>query len=265
MILVFTDLDGTLLDHHTYDWRPAKPALDQLSSLGAVVVFVSSKTRIEMEYWRRITGNTGPFISENGAALCYPDGSIQPLGLPHAEIRPRLLEAAARAACRIRGFSDMSADEIGALTGLGPEHAALAKQREFSEPFVLESEAREAALIEEMAKAGLRHTVGGRFHHAFAHEGKGAAVRAMIRQFESQHAEIVTIGLGDAPNDASFLELVHCPIVVRSAKSESLLKKVPRAIATNSAAPGGWNEGIKMALRSIGKRSLQAGPTHPGR
>lgn len=30
MYLVFTDLDGTLLDHDTYSWEAARPALDRL-------------------------------------------------------------------------------------------------------------------------------------------------------------------------------------------------------------------------------------------
>lgn len=29
-LIVFTDLDGTLLDHDNYSWQEAKPALDRL-------------------------------------------------------------------------------------------------------------------------------------------------------------------------------------------------------------------------------------------
>lgn len=29
-LLIFTDLDGTLLDSHTYDWQPAAPWLYRL-------------------------------------------------------------------------------------------------------------------------------------------------------------------------------------------------------------------------------------------
>jgi ribonucleotide monophosphatase NagD (HAD superfamily) len=45
--LVFTDLDGTLLDHDTYDWTPARDALDRLTRAGIPVVFTSSKTAAE--------------------------------------------------------------------------------------------------------------------------------------------------------------------------------------------------------------------------
>ena len=31
-VMVFTDLDGTLMDHETYDVAPAKPALDALAA-----------------------------------------------------------------------------------------------------------------------------------------------------------------------------------------------------------------------------------------
>ncbi len=30
MYLIFTDLDGTLLDHETYSWEAAQPAIERL-------------------------------------------------------------------------------------------------------------------------------------------------------------------------------------------------------------------------------------------
>jgi len=43
-LVVFSDLNGTLLDHETYDWTPAKPALDRLARQGCPVILSSSKT-----------------------------------------------------------------------------------------------------------------------------------------------------------------------------------------------------------------------------
>ena len=47
-LVVFSDLDGTLLDHDTYAWDAAKPALTRLALLGCPVILTSSKTAAEI-------------------------------------------------------------------------------------------------------------------------------------------------------------------------------------------------------------------------
>ncbi|WP_340638223.1 hypothetical protein [Salinicola tamaricis] len=52
-LLVFTDLDGSLLDHHSYDWQPAAPWLERLAAAGVPVIPTTSKTRAELLALRR--------------------------------------------------------------------------------------------------------------------------------------------------------------------------------------------------------------------
>jgi hypothetical protein len=47
--VVFSDLDGTLLDHETYSFDAARPGLDALKSRGIPLILASSKTRAEMQ------------------------------------------------------------------------------------------------------------------------------------------------------------------------------------------------------------------------
>jgi hypothetical protein len=47
-LLVFSDLDGSLLDIHTYEWQPAMPWLDRLQDNQVPVILCSSKTAAEM-------------------------------------------------------------------------------------------------------------------------------------------------------------------------------------------------------------------------
>ena len=47
-LLIFTDLDGTLLDIHTYDWQPAAAWLERLQDKQVPVILCSSKTAAEM-------------------------------------------------------------------------------------------------------------------------------------------------------------------------------------------------------------------------
>ena len=55
--VIFTDLDGTLLDHETYSWATAEPALKRLRKEGVPLIMVSSKTRLEIEVLRDQMGN----------------------------------------------------------------------------------------------------------------------------------------------------------------------------------------------------------------
>ena len=82
LYLVFTDLDGSLLDHHNYDFIDAMPQLRSLERLEIPLIPASSKTRVEIEQLRQKLGNTHPFIVENGAAVFIPQGyfSSRPAG-----------------------------------------------------------------------------------------------------------------------------------------------------------------------------------------
>ena len=74
MKVVFTDLDGTLLDSEDYSFRAALPALKHLKRNNVPWIMVTSKTRAEVEHWRTVLGNDHPFIVENGGAAFVPSG-----------------------------------------------------------------------------------------------------------------------------------------------------------------------------------------------
>ena len=58
-LLVFSDLDGTLLDSHSYDWQPAAPWLSRLREANVPVILCSSKTSAEMLYCKKRWGYKG--------------------------------------------------------------------------------------------------------------------------------------------------------------------------------------------------------------
>ena len=67
-IMVFTDLDGSLMDHETYAFDEALPALEALAQGDIPVIVVSSKTRAEIIPLVSQLKLTGPIIAENGAS-----------------------------------------------------------------------------------------------------------------------------------------------------------------------------------------------------
>jgi predicted mannosyl-3-phosphoglycerate phosphatase (HAD superfamily) len=64
-IVVFTDLDGSLLDHDTYSFENARPALERIREQRIPLVFTTSKTRAEVEALQAAMRIREPFISES--------------------------------------------------------------------------------------------------------------------------------------------------------------------------------------------------------
>ena len=183
--LVATDLDGTLLDRETYDFAPARPALDALREARVPLVLCSSKTRAEMEPLAVAIGAPGPLVVENGGAVVHRR-SVPPLGAPRDRLLVELPAVAREAGVRVRPFAAMSVAEVAALTGLPPEQAALAMRREYDEPFVVEDppgrDLEVDARLDRAARGrGLRVTHGGRVHHLTGPADKGRAVGAGAR------------------------------------------------------------------------------------
>lgn len=228
-LLIFTDLDGTLLDHHTYSFQGAAEALRRLREHATPLILVSSKTRAEILKLQERLGFNEPFISENGGGIFFPPGhalqaaaSSSPFngyrgivfGRPYAYIRS--VFAQLRRKYSLKGFGDMTVDEIGRRTGLDREEAVLAARRDFSEPFLFLSAARPREMAEEAAVAGLALTRGGRFYHLMgAGQDKGRAVAETTRLFRAGARDrLVTVGLGDAQNDRTMLTAVDLPVLI---------------------------------------------------
>ncbi len=123
--------------------------------------------------------------------------------MPYEEIRKRFIALRDRLGIAVRGFGDMSIDEVAALTGLTVEEARLAKQRDFEEPFVFPDKPDER-FLREIEGEGLRWTQG-RFFHFMGDHHKGRAVNILRGLYEQKDGPVTTIGIGDSLNDLPFL------------------------------------------------------------
>jgi mannosyl-3-phosphoglycerate phosphatase len=259
MDVIFTDLDGTLLDHDTYSWEAARPALDRLKQRGVPWILVTSKTRREVEVLRGRLAHEHPFIVENGGAAYIPAGyfpfavsgskqrhgyEVIEWGMSYERLVEHLQRASQNCGCRVRGFHEMTAREVAGLCALPLEQAVLAKAREYDEPFVVLDADRAGGLAAAIEDRGCRWTRGGRFWHILGASDKAFAVEALTALFEQMDPPVRTIGLGDGLNDASFLNVVAAPVLILSAQSAELKVRVPRGVITGRAGPEGWNEAI---------------------
>src|SRR5512140_1360174 len=264
-MVVFTDLDATLLDHATYSFEPARPALDALAAAGVPVVLCTSKTRAETELWRRALENPHPFVIENGGAALIPLGYFGPdvrydrieggygvleFGLPIAETRSALGAIRAATGLPLRGFGDMAVEEIAERCGFSLEYAELAARREYDEPFVGTGLLTLGAVVREAEAAGLRVVTGGRFHHLVGGTDKGLAVRTLRGLFDRGGEPFLAVGLGDSPNDQPMLREVGLPVLVRRPDGRYAdAVGLPGLIVAPYAGPEGWREAVLGILR----------------
>lgn len=261
-LVVFSDLDGTLLDHHSYRWSAAQPALDKLSRAGVPVVLNSSKTVPELRALRDSLNNSAPFIVENGAAVVIPEGYFDPgpervesFGADHDHILA-VLANLRKQGFAFRSFHDMSAAELAQLTGLTEIAAGLAKQRAGTEPLAwLGTGAELEAFEEALMDCNLRLLAGGRFLHVMGRFDKADGVRYLARAFRCQYSgeRLVTVALGDSPNDQAMLEAVDVPVIIRGPRSGALsLTSDRHAVRSLKPGPAGWNECMLNLLMEFG-------------
>lgn len=277
-ILIFTDLDGTLLDYHTYSFKPALSALKELKKRKIPLIICTSKTRAEIEIYQKKLENHHPFISENGGAIFLPedyfkktslglkkcecikrkDGyKVKELGTPYNILREKLFEITEKFGQKVKGFGDMSVKEVRKNYGLNSKEATLAKKREYDEPFYFVTSPDEDTLKriqEKFYKIGLNMVKGGRLFHLTGGNDKGKATRILKKMYEKEwETKIKSIGLGDSLNDLPMLSEVDFPVLVKlhnGRYEEKIIKKLNPFLA-KGIGPKGWNEAIIKILERI--------------
>jgi mannosyl-3-phosphoglycerate phosphatase len=268
--IIFTDLDGTLLNSETYSYQAALPTLKKLKRSGIPVIPVTSKTRQEVEHLRTEMGLQDPFVVENGSAVYLPrqqpdfqlpegedvgDYRVLQLGCNYVTARAGLKAIAQSIGRPLKGFGDWTVDQIVQLTGLPPSDAKQAKAREFTEPFMTPKNVTSEALRDAVEDMGFKVVIGDRFSHLIGGEaGKGLAVHRLVNLYYPQGdipTSVVTIGLGNSPNDLDMLENVDLPVVLpgqsgphpRLAERGWTVAPVP--------APEGWQLAVEAAMDQL--------------
>lgn len=252
-LIIFTDLDGTLLDHHSYSFDAASSALATIKQCGYPLVLVSSKTLSELQHLQLQLDISSPLVSENGAAIYwYQDGELcnQAFGVTHRQLLQEVHQLREQHNYRFRGFSDCSVDEISVLTGLDIDSARRAAKREFTEPLLWEdTEQRYHQFSEQLTTKGLCVQQGGRFRTVMGNYDKGKALNWLKKSIHLDHSA-VTVALGDSPNDQDMLNNADIAVVLPSAHSDKLVITRPAwVIYADLPGPEGWQLAMDQILQ----------------
>lgn len=265
--IIFTDLDGTLLDSETYSYEKSLAVINRLRENGIPIIFCSAKTRAEQEMYRCELGLFHPFIVENGSAIFIPRAYFPfpfdyhkavdnflaiELAIPYSRVRKLLAKISNEHDFYFRGLGDMSAAELAEITGLNLEFAKLAKQREYDEPVKFDPSGEKdlSKFLAKLGEAGLNWAYGGRLYHVMRGGDKGKAVEILSGLYRKMWGEIRTVGLGNSLNDLPMLAQVDIPILVQKRDYSWEDINLPGLRKVQGVGPDGWSRAITEILGS---------------
>lgn len=273
--IIYTDLDGTLLDFKTYSYREAETTVEQLQKRNIPLVFCSSKTRVEQEVYRQALRLRTPFIVENGSAILVPQGyfsfnlrveeALRPyeirdaaghqvvlLGEPAEYIRNTIVEARAEVGVQTQGYADLSLQEIMQLTGLDQDAAQRAAQRDYSETLLV-SEPHSSGwqqFLKLLDAKGLQCVSGGKFYTVMGKgSDKGKAVSLLNTLFRLEYGKVSSVGIGDSANDLPLLKAVDKPFLVQKPSGEWQEVQDERIHKVAAIGPKGFNRALYGLLK----------------
>lgn len=269
----FTDLDRCLLEGTADSLESARPAFDALRADGIPLILISGKTRAEIEPLRQRVDHRDPFIVEDGAAVFIPRGTFDfplersrdrasyqviELGTPYAMLRDVLRQIEEAVQSPLRGFGDLSLDDIMRETGLSHDEALRAKLREYGEPFLMNGP---PALMEEVyrqiAVRELHCTKGERFFHLTGANSIARASDMLLRSYRRKWEEsgqaraLETVIIGERLNDRSMLLTAGRPILHTTDNPDDNETDRPTLVRAQGLGAAGWNETVLDLLKRV--------------
>jgi mannosyl-3-phosphoglycerate phosphatase len=269
-LLIFSDLDGTLLSHDSYSFEEANEALKHIKQQEIPLIMTTSKTFKETIEIQNKLGLLEPFIVENGGGIFFPRiyKNIEVcIGKPFENFKKicigakravilNFVERIRKKGFNIKLYSEFSIDELMHYTGLSQEEAIRSLDRHFSEPFILlDKNENKITQLDKMAREeGLKILKGGRFYHFVGiNQDKGKAIQITKKSLEELfNKKFISIGIGDSSNDKDMLENVDIPILIRKHDGSYENIQIKGLLKSNLIGPAGFNEMILKILETKG-------------
>lgn len=282
-IVVFSDIDGTLIDIFTRNYGESKDLVKKLKEYSIPVILCSSKTRAEQDQIRRDLGlEDEPFIIENGGAVMIPEGyfdsrdndeklryyhesmrsgdgyRIIELGRSSREIRITLHDIRRKTGTSFKGVSDVSIDELANIVGMTHEEAERMSKRKYGETILMIDKTQKAQFEQELTQQGLQVIYGGRYFDVTAGNDKGKAVRILMDLYRKKLGDDTRfIGIGDSLNDIPMLRLTDIAILVQ--KHDGTWAEVDGiddfsdVVKVEGIGPVGWENAFAIIMKEAQK------------
>ena len=259
-IIIFTDLDGSLLDKNTFEFDEIEDYFRELISLGIKIIPNSSKTEAELSDFNNRYNLNLSFIAENGS-------SIHGLNLMHKNLPEKIIlsrsadeiynvynqKITPELKAKITFILRLKLKERKEIFGLPLDKMRLAVKRDHSIPIQFNgTEIEKNEFIKIMNDSGLTIQTGGRIMNICDNVNKSKAMSKTMELINKEiDNEIITIGVGDNQNDIDMLKHSDYPCLVKNNSFDSSLLNIDNLIKSTEPSPRGWADVIKTAIQKI--------------
>ena len=258
-IIVFTDLDGTLLHRDTFQFDTIKDYIKNLINKGVIIIPNSSKTETEIEKFNEELGVNLPFISENGASIHglnlitsnFPDKLI--VSREKEELL-RIFENKVPEKLKQKCFqiSKMSKKDQENILGQKDEKLKNALNRKYTLPFLFKGDKNEKnRLLKLLNTNSLTLQEGGRVSNLCDNVNKVKSMNKVVKILKKIKEKIITIAVGDNYNDLDMLKNCDIPCLVFNDQFKLDQINIDNLIFSNKPSPEGWADVIKKALAKL--------------
>ena len=259
-IIIFSDLDGTLLDKNTFKFEAVEDYFRDLIQKGITIIPNSSKTEAELLDFNKQYNLKLSFISENGSAIHQLD--LINKKLPNKislsksidQIYKKFNETISlNIRQKIIFISSLNIEEQSRIFGLPKDKMLLAKERKHSIPIQFKgNEIEKNDFIKLINDVGLSVHSGGRIMNICDNTNKSIAMSKTIELISKETDDkIITIGVGDNENDIEMLKNCDYACLVKNENFDSSLINIDNLIKSDEPSPKGWSDVIKTALQKI--------------
>jgi mannosyl-3-phosphoglycerate phosphatase len=264
--VIFTDIDGTLLDSHFPDIKKMKKLVENAIRNDIHLILCSSKTQLEQNKIKSMIDLHEPYIVENGGATIIPKdyfkkSKITPsktlqknyiieTGAPAYRIRSLLKKIRIKHGLKFEGVSDLSPLELSNIIKLPQGYAKRMISRKYSETIVRIDNNDIDKFVNFIEKAGLKMIPGGQFLDITLGNDKGTGVKILIDFFRKEYENnVIFFGIGDSKNDESMLSLMDLPLLVQKTNGSWENLQIDNLEKIKGIGPDGWEIALQLIIK----------------
>ena len=255
-LIIFTDLDGSLLHRDNFKFDEIKEYIKSLKDDGITIVPNTSKTEKEIKEFTKELGLELPFISENGSLIKGLDliNANFPNNIILSRDKQKLFEIfnskvpeELKKKCKF--ILDMNEKQQIDILGLKDENLKNALDRKYTIPFLFEGTKLEKNQLAKVLKSNsLTMQEGGRVINLGDKTDKVKSMNQVLKIFKKIEKNIKVIAVGDNFNDLDMLRNCDIPCLVFNDHFKQDQINIDNLIVSNKPSPEGWADVIKMAL-----------------
>ena len=258
-LVIFTDLDGSLLHRDTFKFDEIKDYLKDLISQNIYIIPTTSKTEKEILEFNKELDLNLPFISENGSAISGLDiiNSDLPKELilsREKEILIKIFEKEVPEDLKIkcRWVWQMKEGNQSKILGLTNSKLKNAMERKYTAPFIFDgNKNKKSELIKILKSKNISLQEGGRVINLTDKVSKSKSMNIFMRFFKRNNKNVKTIAVGDNFNDLDMLKNSDIPCLVFNDQFKQEQINIDNLIISNKPSPEGWADVIKKALAKL--------------